>query len=127
MLLRDNKKSEEINQLSQESKDLMNEIDNNEIFESYEILETKKEYKVRQRQRPDFREAKHACRRLYKEHVESTGQGKMSIHPAQQRRQHSQQQYDEHEEYAFSVHPRTGWRYYPSTRSSFILAMAPEQ
>ena len=42
------------------------------------------------RQRPDFRKAKHAYRRLYKEHVESTGQGNKSIHSAQQRRQHSQ-------------------------------------
>ena len=56
------------------------------------------------RQRPDFREAKHAYRRLYKEHVESTGQGNKSIHPAQQRRQNSQQQFDEHEEYACTVH-----------------------
>ena len=70
------------------------------------------------RQRPDLREAKHAYRRLYKEHVESTGQGNKSIHPAQQRRQNSQQQFDEHEECAFSVHPRIGWRCYPSTSSS---------
>ena len=52
------------------------------------------------RQRPDFREAKHAYRRLDEEHVECTGQGNKSIHPAQQRRQNSQQQLDEHEEYA---------------------------
>ena len=70
------------------------------------------------RQRPDLREAKHAYRRLSKEHVESTGQGNKSIHPAQQRRQNSQQQFDEHEECAFSVHPRIGWRYYLSTSSS---------
>ena len=70
------------------------------------------------RQRPDFREAKHALRRLYKEHVESTGQGNKSIHPAQQRRQNSQQQFDEHEGYSYTVHPRTGWRYYPSSSSS---------
>ena len=44
------------------------------------------------RQRPDFREAKHAYRRLHKEHVESTGQRNKSIHPAQQRKQNSQQQ-----------------------------------
>ena len=62
------------------------------------------------RQRPDFRKAKHAHRRLYKEHVESTGQGNTSIHPAHQRRKSSQQQF-EHEEYASTVHPRTGWRY----------------
>ena len=53
------------------------------------------------RQRPDFREAKHAYRRQYKEHVESTGLGNKSIHPAQQRRRNSQQQVDEHEEHAF--------------------------
>ena len=57
------------------------------------------------RQRPDFREAKHAHRRLYKEHVESTGQGNTSIHPAHQRRKSSQQQVDEHEEYAFHGSP----------------------
>ena len=42
------------------------------------------------RQRPDFREAKHACRRLSKEHVESAGEGNKSMHPARQRRQNSQ-------------------------------------
>ena len=52
------------------------------------------------RQRPDFREAKHTYRRLHKEHVESTGQGNKSIHPAQQRRENSQQQFDEHAAYA---------------------------
>ena len=70
------------------------------------------------RQRPDFRDAKHTYRRPYKEHVESILQGNQSIHPAQQRRQNSKQQFDEHEEYAYTVHPRTGWRYYPSTSSS---------
>ena len=79
------------------------------------------------RQRPDFREAKHAYRRLYKEHVESTGQGNKSIHPAQQRRQNSQQQFDEHEEHAFTVHPRPGWKYYPFNKFVFILAVAAEQ
>ena len=72
-----------------------------------------KEGKIRQR--PDFREAKHTYRWLYKEHVESTGQGSKSIHPAQQRWQNFQQQFDEHEEYAYMVHPRTGWIYYSST------------
>ena len=52
------------------------------------------------RQQPDFREAKRACCRLYKEHV--TGQGNQSIHPPQQRRQHPQQQCEGHEEYASS-------------------------
>ena len=70
------------------------------------------------RQRPDFREAKHAYRLLYKEHVESTGQGNKSIHPAQQIRRSSQQQVDEHEEDAYTVHPRPGSRYILSTSSS---------
>ena len=70
------------------------------------------------RQRPDFLEAKHAYRRLFLEHVVSTGQGNKQIHPAQQRRQNSQQQFDEHEEYARTVHHRTGWKYHPSTNSS---------
>ena len=76
------------------------------------------------RQRPDFREAKHAFCRLFKELVESTGQGNKSIHPAQQRRQNSQHQFDEHEEYAYTVQPRTGWRYYPFNKFVFIPAVA---
>ena len=79
------------------------------------------------RQRPDFREAKHAYRRLYKEHVESTGQGNKSIHPAQQRRQNSQQQFDEHEGvhlYGSSSH----WMEILSfNKFVFILAVAAEQ
>ena len=55
------------------------------------------------RQRPDFREAGRAYRRLCGGRVGSTGQGNKSIHPAQQRRQNSQQQFDEHEEYASKV------------------------
>ena len=56
------------------------------------------------RQRPDFREAKRASCPLYKEHVESTGRGNQSIHPAQQRRQNPQQQSEGHEEHAYKVH-----------------------
>ena len=41
--------------------------------------------------------------RLYKEHVESTGHGKKSIHPTQQK-PNSQQPLDEHEEYACTIH-----------------------
>ena len=70
------------------------------------------------RQRPEFREAKDAYRRLYKEHVESTGQRIKSIHPAQHRRQNSQQQQEGAEEYTYTVQPRTGWTYYPATSSS---------
>ena len=39
------------------------------------------------KQRPDFRDAKHTCRLLYKQQVESSGQGNQSIHPARQRKQ----------------------------------------
>ena len=70
------------------------------------------------RQRPDFCEAKHAYRQRYKEHVESTGQGNKSIHPAQQTRQKSRQQFEGSEDYACTVHRPTGWRNYHSTSSS---------
>ena len=70
------------------------------------------------RQQPDFREAKRAYCRQFKEHVESTGQGNQPIHPAQQRRQNPQQQFESQEECAHTVHPRTGWRYCPATSSS---------
>ena len=56
-----------------------------------EIVLNKEGVQGKTRQRPDFREAKHAHCRLYEEHVESTGQGNKSFHPAQQRRQNSQQ------------------------------------
>ena len=79
---------------------------------------TKKEWKVRYDSDLIFVEAKHAYRRLFKEHKESTGQGNESIHPAQQTRQNSQQQFDEHEEHADTVHPRTGWKNDLSTSSS---------
>ena len=65
------------------------------------------------RQRPDFREAKHAYRQLYKELAETTGEGNKSIHPAQQRRPNYRQQYEGSEKYTCTVHSRTGWKYYP--------------
>ena len=70
------------------------------------------------RQRPDFRDAECAYCRLFIEHVESSGQGNQSIHPAQQRRHNPPQQFEGHEEYAYKDHPRTGRRYYLSTSSS---------
>ena len=71
------------------------------------------------RQRSDFREVKHAYRQLYKEHAdEGTVEGAKSIHLAKQTRQNSQQQFDEHEVCVYTVHPRTGWKYYTSTSSS---------
>ena len=42
-------------------------------------------------ERPDFREAKHTYLQLYKEHVESTGEGHSPIHPENQARHHRQQ------------------------------------
>ena len=73
---------------------------------------------VPMRQRPDFREAKQAQRQPYKEHAESTGEGINPIHPAHQARQNYRQQFSGSEEYNYTVHPRTGWKYYPSTSSS---------
>ena len=45
------------------------------------------------RQRPDFCEANHTYRQLYKEHVESNGEGDSSIHPADQTRQSHRQRF----------------------------------
>ena len=79
------------------------------------------------RERPDFREAKHAYRRLYEEHVECTRQGNKSIHPAQQRRQTSQQQFDEHEEVRLYGSPSNWMEILSSNKFVFILAVAAEQ
>ena len=62
--------------------------------EELEIVLNKEGVQGPIRQRPDFLEANHAYCRLFKEHV------------------------DEHEEYNYTVHPRTGWKNYPSTCSS---------
>ena len=70
------------------------------------------------RQRPDFREAKQAHRQQYKEHAESTGERINSIHPAHQARQNYRQHFKGSEEYNYTVHPRTGLKYYLSTSSS---------
>ena len=70
------------------------------------------------RQRPDFREAKHPYRQLFKEHVESTTEGNKSIHPAQPTRHNYRQQHEGSDEYTNTIHPRTGWKYYPSASSS---------
>ena len=66
------------------------------------------------RQRPDFRDAN----KLYTEHAESTGEGINPIHSAHQARQNYRQQFKGSEEYNYTVLPRTGWKYYPSTSSS---------
>ena len=70
------------------------------------------------RQRPGFCEAKQTYRQLYKEHVESTGEGNSSIHPVDQTRQNDRQQLKGFEEYNYMVHLRTGWTYYLPTSSS---------
>ena len=70
------------------------------------------------RQRPDFREGKQTHRQLYKEHVESTGEGYSSVLPVDQTRQSHRQHFQVFEEYNYIVHPRTGWKDYPSTCSS---------
>ena len=45
------------------------------------------------RQRPDFCEAKQTYRQLYKEHVESTGEGNSPIHRVDQTRQSHRQRF----------------------------------
>ena len=46
------------------------------------------------KQRPDFREPKQKCKRLYGEYVERTGEGIRPIPPAQQIRQRREQQFE---------------------------------
>ena len=92
-----------------------------------EIVFNKEGVEGKTRQRPDVREAEHAYCRLYKEHVESTRQGNKSIHPAQQRRQNSQQQFDEHEAYAFTVLPSNWMDILSFNKFVFILAVAAKQ
>ena len=55
---------------------------------------------------------------LYQKSLSDEGWTGEKIHPAHQRRHNSQQQFDEYEENAYTVHPRTGWRFHPSTSSS---------
>ena len=75
------------------------------------------------RQRPDFREAKHTNRQLYKDHVESTGEGKSSIHPADQLRQSHRQRFKGFEEYNYRVHP-SNWMEILSF-NKFVFIRAP--
>ena len=57
---------------------------------SWHISLTKEGTQGPTRQRPDFREAKHTYFQLYKEHVESTGEGNSPIHPENLARHHRQ-------------------------------------
>ena len=76
------------------------------------------------RQRPDFIEAKQKFIRPSDEHVERTGAGNSRIHPAQQIRQLSDQQFEGLDEYSYTVDPRTGWRFYFSTRPTISSSSA---
>ena len=66
-------------------------------------------------QRSDFTEAKQPCQRLYDEHTAITGDGNP---PAQQVGQRLGQQFEGLEEYDYRLEPRTGRRFYPSSRTT---------
>ena len=69
-------------------------------------------------QRSDSIEAKQTCKRLCDEHTAITGDGNKPIPPAQQVRQRLAQQFVGLEEYDYRLEPRTGWRFYPSFRTT---------
>ena len=69
-------------------------------------------------QRSDFKQAKQTCKRLYQEHTAITGDGNKPIPPKQQVRQSRDQQFEGLEEYDYRLGPRTGWRFYPSSRTT---------
>ena len=69
-------------------------------------------------QRSNFIEAQQKCKRLHDEHTAITGDGHKPIPPAQQVRQQFDQQFEGLEEYDYRLEPRTGWRCYPSSRTT---------
>ena len=69
-------------------------------------------------QRGDFIEAKQKCKRLHDEHPAMTGDGHKPIPPKQQVRQQLDQQFEGLEKYDYRLEGRTGWRYYPSSRTT---------
>ena len=69
-------------------------------------------------QRSDFIEAKQKCKRLCDEHTEITGEGNKPIPLAQQVRHRLDQQFEGLEEYNYRLEPRTGVRFYPSSRTT---------
>ena len=69
-------------------------------------------------QRSDFIEAKQKCKRLYDEHTAITGDVNKPIPLGQQVRQRLDQQFEGLEECDYRLEPRTGWRYYPSSKTT---------
>ena len=69
-------------------------------------------------QRRDLKEEKQKCKRLLDEHTAITGDGNKPISPAQQVRQRLDQQFEGFEEYDYRLELRTGWRFYPSSRTT---------
>ena len=67
-------------------------------------------------QRSDLIEAKHKCKILYDEHTEITGEGKKPIPPGQQVRQRLQ--FEGLEEDDNRLDHSSGWRFYPSSRTT---------
>ena len=71
--------------------------------------------------RSDFTEAKQKCKRQRDEHTAINGHGNKPIPPGQQVRQRLDQQFEGFEEYDYRLEARTGWRYYPSSRTDAII------
>ena len=65
------------------------------------------------------KEAKQKCKRLYHKFSAITGDGNKPIPPGQQQvRQRLDQRFEGLEEYDYRLERRTGWRYYPSSRTT---------
>ena len=62
--------------------------------------------------RPDFAQAKRACKRLHDEHLERTQWEYRDIPRSQQIRQRKGQQLEGHEDFDYVVDPNTGWGFY---------------
>ena len=69
-------------------------------------------------QRSDLKEMKQKCKRLYDEHAAITGDRNKPIPPGQQVWQRLDRQFEGLEEYDCRLEARTGWRFYPSSRTT---------
>ena len=69
-------------------------------------------------QRSGFEDAKQTMKRLYDEHTAITGDGNNPIPLGLQVRQRLDQPFEGLEEYDYRLEPRTGWRFYPSSRTT---------
>ena len=67
-------------------------------------------------QRPDFDEAKHMQKTVWRIHRKNWWRKQTDPSLAQQIRQRHEQPFEGFDEYKYTVDPRTGWRFYPSSR-----------